>query len=240
MNWRFWKKCKKALKKDCLCEVLRPMLTISRWFCLLPIKWTHLKDQKDPNDDGLCHFSLSFLYIVFGIITFYSYFLEFNNFVVKYDDVLELLAMLNQGIYAFLSVVLLCYGIFRAKRMAVTLNGIAKLMQRGLMCESSYLCLKKKIKIGKHIVNCQFAAQILGFILIMYFNIYTDVHMDKYNNIFMRTSASFSHYVFFLFYYLSCSVCLIYVHLFACFESTLIQRISEISNSPVATGKIFN
>lgn len=232
MNWCFWRKAKKALKRDCLCEALKPMLKLTRQFFLSPIKWKHLEEQLVPIDVELCHFELSSWHVFYSILNFAGSIHEFTQLTFDYDDIEELLSMVNQIIYAILSSGLVCYGVFRARNLSRTLNGIVKLIQSGVMCKSSQMYLKRKIKIGSNLVYFQFILQIIGFFFILYFNIFMDIRMDKYNDIFMRNCVSMSHSVFILFYYLTCAISLIYMHLFICFESTLIQRISEFSNSP--------
>ena len=215
-----------------VCEILKPMVRLCRSLFLLPIKWTHSEDQYDLELNDTCHFSLSLGWTLYSLLNFISFGMDLIFIENKFNDVMELLLIINYFTYVFLSCILVCYGIFRANQFTTTLNEISKLMQKDLLCESSKNRLKSNIKLGKLIVNCHFAVQFLAYAFVIFFHFFTTIDLEKYYNIFNHTLSGTSHEVFFLFNYLICIVSLIYENLFTCFESILIRRMSEFSNKP--------
>lgn len=211
--------------RRCLCKMLQSMLFWCRLFGLAPIKWSHPNGNVFIKEDGRCHFEISkpWTWYSIGMILIYIALLcvtiDLNYITTSNANVLYIL---HECIYYVFSSLLTIFGVWNAKRLAQALNDMQPFLRSGLMCQSSKLTLQKHNFIAICIILIQLFLQYVALIYMIYNGKYiTNVVQLK------ELISKIIQNVPFMFYYLFCTICAMYVTLLMCFETSLYQTLSN-------------
>ena len=211
-------------KKKCLCEILRVTLGLSRLFGIAPISWRHPPNRKFFREDGQCEFYVNKWWILYTL----SILLGYNTMFITYNDwsstdmrsLSQVLNAVNSWSYYIFATVLSVIAIFKATALCETLNDVSQFLRKGLLCSFTKSTIAKTSHLGFVIIIAQLAFQYVA-LLFMSWNDQFNTRLSVKD--FIDKSV---HNVPFMFYYLFSTICSIYVGLFMCFDTTLLQTLN--------------
>lgn len=212
-------------KQKCLCGILRPVLIICRSLGLAPFDWTHPKGNNFIKEDGQCHFSISKFWmcysIMFPIILIILYY-KLNDFSFANDY--HTLSNVSDIGYVTFTTVQAYLGILKSRKLLNVLNSISPFLQRGLFCESSKLSLKHALKVRIFIILFYLGSQ-WGVIIL--FGLYGATNPNWAIDFCRSILSNTIHNIPFIFCNLFSTVVVVYVTLFMCFETAMLQVLTN-------------
>lgn len=211
-------------KKKCLCQMLYIVLFWSRIFGLTPISWSHPRGRDFIREDGQCQFHISKFWMTYSVVLaviYNSLFYQTQEDTAEADDVFELLFALNECIYMVFSTLLTIFAILRSWHLVETLNSIAPFLQRGLMCQSSKMALMRTSRVGIGMIFFQMLLQFGALLFMSWNDDFVNHHELK------DIMGRLVHNIPFMFYYLFCTISAMYVSLFMCFETAMLQALTN-------------
>lgn len=209
-------------KKKCLCEMLLVTLWLSRLFGIAPIDWRHPKNQQFIREDGQCEFFVSPWWTAYSITLLVGYnFL----FIHSYDfteevEWSEILRSVNSWSYYIFASILSIIGILKARALCTSLNDVATYLRQGLLCAHAKLTIHRTSRIGFILIMLQILVQ-YGALVFMAWNDNFDSHLS-----FSELIDKIVHNVPFMFYYLFSTIFSVFVGLFMCFDTTMLQTLN--------------
>lgn len=213
-----------VVKKNCLCEVLLVTLWLSRLFGIAPIGWRHPKNRQFFREDGQCEFYVSKGWTLYSIIICIGYnalFISSPEFhsgdVSKWS---EILMAVNLYSYYIFATILSLIATLRAKALCRSLNDVSEFLRKGLLCTHAKQTVLSTSRLGFIVILLQLTIQ-FGAMLFMSWN-------DKFTSHFSLSDVinRVVQNVPFMFYYLFTTICAIFVGLFMCFDTTMLQTLN--------------
>lgn len=210
-------------KKKCLCEILLVTLWLSRLFGIAPISWRHPKNRLFFREDGHCEFYVSKGWTIYTI----GLTLAYNAMNIHYFDfaaidtsqLSHILKAVNSWSYYIFATILSLAAILKARALCNCLNDVSPFMRKGLLCSHAKSTVLRTSRLGFILIVLQLAIQ-YGALLFMSWNDHFESHLSLKD--FVDKSV---HNVPFMFYYLFSTICAIFVGLFMCFDTTMLQTL---------------
>ena len=218
--------------------MLRVTLLVSRLFGIAPIAWRHPPNRAFFREDGQCEFYVSRWWTFYTVCITVGYNAMFiTSFDFSGTDMKQLSQVLNavnSWSYYIFSTVLSLLAIDKAEALAECLNDVSPFLRKGLLCCHTKSTITRTSRLGFVIVISQLAFQYAALFL-MAWNDQFDSPLRLRD--FIDKSV---HNVPFMFYYLFSSICSIFVGLFMCFDTTLLQTLNfeQLQEELRRTGEI--
>lgn len=229
---------KTITEKRCLCEILLVTLWLSRLFGIAPISWHHPNRRQFFREDGQCEFFVSKRWTIYTICLAVAYnavfFHSFDFSAIDKSQLSQILKAVNSLSYYIFATILSLVAIIKANALCNCLNNVSPFLRKGLLCSHSKLTVLRTSRIGFILIILQLALQFAA-LLFMSWNDRFESHFSVVD--FIDKSV---HNVPFMFYYLFSTICGIFVGLFMCFDTTMLQTLNfdEYQNQLKLTGDI--
>lgn len=211
-------------------------LWMSRLFGIAPIAWRHPKSRQFVREDGQCEFFVSTWWTIYSIVLLLAYnTLFFHAYDFTQDEEWsEILRSVNSWAYYSFASILSIIGILKARALCAALNEVSNYLRQGLLCAHAKLTILRTSRIGFILIILQLFIQ-YGALVFMAWNDDFDSHVS-----FDDFIDKIVHNVPFMFYYLFSTIFSIFVGLFMCFDTTMLQTLhyDEIKMKLHTTGEM--
>lgn len=215
---------KAPVNKKCLCEILQVTLWLSRLFGIAPISWRHPKNRLFFREDGQCEFFVSkwwTLYTICLTVAYNAMFIHSFDFgAIDTTQLSHVLKAVNSWSYYIFATILSMAAIVKAKALCTCLNDVTPFLRKGLLCSHAKSTVLRTSRLGFILIVLQLAVQYAA-LLFMSWNDRFESHFTARD--FVDKSV---HNVPFMFYYLFSTICAIFVGLFMCFDTTMLQTLN--------------